>query len=477
MSRCYNCKLNCFTMNSIEFLNMKDKALRTFNFLEKNLIVIVASLAILISPFVVDYSNLPKGYELPKVSFLNAMSVVIILLGAIKYIEVLYRTKKFRVPKDFIIFAILMIIFIFSTLVSPHFNLAVYGNSFRDQGLITHALIVASAYVVYKSISRRNFVLLAVAFVLSSILQSGAAYVQVVKLIQTDPQSILDGYWVNGTFGQANFFSGRLLLGLIFSTYFIGENLGIKFAWFFKTLLLLATLFIVGALLLSLSIWGIVTAAAAIVLILIYELFPKKFFPYFFFLVAAIATIGGVYYIYQTTEYNLRLEIWKNLSKLIFTQALPKNMILGYGFDTLGQGFKDWAYFKGVLIDRAHNFFLDVLFQVGVAGLTIVSIILVKPIIEFRKKADDRKFTFAFFALFFWLFRSFVHESGITNLYDFLIVLGMALALMKSNEKVEVITEEVVEENLKEFEEIADETQASEVSSPDILSDSPVSEK
>lgn len=444
---------------------MKEKFLKTFNYLEDNLIVIVASLAILISPFVVDYSNLPKGYELPKVSFINAISALIIILGVIKYLGNLYRTRLFKIPKDFLILGVVIIIFLFTTLVSPHFNIAVYGNSFRDQGLITHLLIVIMAYILYKSITRRNFYLIAVSFVLSAFLQSGAAYLQAIKLAQTDPKALLEGYWVNGTFGQANFFSGRLLIGLIFSSYFIGENLGIKFAGLLKTLLVFATLFIVGALLISLSIWGIITAAAAIIVILFFELLPKKIFPYFFYLIAAAATIGGVYYLYQTTEYNLRIEIWQNLTRLIFTQAETKNMILGYGFDTLGQGFKDWAYFPGFLIDRAHNFFLDILFQIGVAGLAIVSLVIIKPLISFRNKVGDRKFAFAFFALFFWLVRSFVHESGIVNLLDFLVVLALSLAFLKvENEKFKVIespSEEVseseIEENIEEFEKIAEE--------------------
>jgi len=431
---------------------MKEKLLKIYNYLEENIVVIVVSLGIFISPFIVDYATLPKGYELPKVHFLVAISAVVIFLGVIKYFENIYKKKKFIFGKDSAVFLVLVILFIISSLVSPHYTTSIFGNSFREQGLITHLLIVGMAYVLYKSVNKKNFHLLALSFIGSSVIQAGIGYTQVINLAQSDPKSLLDGLWINGTFGQANFFSGRLLLGLIFLAYYIGKSLRFRFQSLVKVFFILCSFFITGALLLSLSVWAIVTAAAAFVVILLYELLPKKAFLGIFIIAAAASSAFGIYYITTDTAQNLRIEIWKAIANIMFNNFNIKNTPFGYGFDTLGEVFRDFRQFPTVLIDRAHNFFFDILIQTGVGGLAVVLFIILKPVTVLLRKVYDRKFMFAFFALFFWLFRSFVHESGIVNMVDFLVVLAMSLALMKGGPKVEANVELNLTE-VKKFEE------------------------
>ncbi len=409
---------------------MKPRLIKVYNYLEENIVVIIASLAIFFSPFVVDYNDLPKGYELPKVHFLIALAALIIIVTLVKYISVVYKKGKFIFSKDFIVFLAVVIIFILAALVSPHFQTAIFGNSFRDQGLIAHLLLIGMAYSVYKSVNHKNFHIIALSFISSATIQAVLGYSQALNLAQTDPQALLDGLWVNGTFGQANFFSGRLLMALIFLAYYIAKSLKIKFASLTKLVFILCALIITGSLLLSLSIWAIVVAAVAFITIVIYEVIPQKFFSYLFYILVILASLFGGVYLYTSTIYNIRTDIWKHILTIMFSK-FNLNTLFGYGFDTLGEVFKDNKFFSGLLIDRAHNFFFDILFQTGVLGLGITLGILLKPVVVLRAKIKDRKFMFFFFAMFFWVLRSFVHESGIVNLADFLIILAGTLALCK----------------------------------------------
>ena len=400
-----------------------------------NLIIFLTALALFVSPFVVDYNTLPKGFELPKVIFWQMSALVIILIATLYYFYKSFAEKSFNIPKSFIVCLALIIILIISSLISPYQEIAIYGNDFRLQGVLTYILIILLSFIVYKNINKSNWHFIAFAFVASGVVQGLMGLSQFVELSKTNPEQILDGIWVNGTFGQANWFAGRLLIATIFSAYFlfIGTeklNKPIK-----RILYLLNIVFIslIGiCIFLNRSDWGLISLGVAALMILLYEILPHKIFVWLL-RISFVVAIGVIaYFVPRYPGYNMRVDIWNNIIFVMFDQQLTFTQILrilfGYGFDTLGEVFKSFSIIPGSLIDRAHNFILDILVANGILVLGFLVAIILKVNHKITKKFNSRIFAFTAIALIVWMFRSFVDESGIVNLLDFFILLAICLS-------------------------------------------------
>ncbi|MBE0573348.1 hypothetical protein IH575_00390, partial [Candidatus Dojkabacteria bacterium] len=175
------------------------------------IITIVAAFGVAVSPFIVDYATLPKGYELPKVFFYQIICSIIILLGTVLLLLNAYKEQRIHLAKSFYVVLVLSVLLSLSALLSPYQEIAIWGNTFRYQGLLTYLLMIWASYVVFKVLNKNLWHLISVAIILSSILQCVAAINQFNNLMKIDPELIFEGLWINGTFGQANWFAGRIL--------------------------------------------------------------------------------------------------------------------------------------------------------------------------------------------------------------------------------------------------------------------------
>lgn len=403
----------------------------------KNLVVIVAATGIGISPFIVDYSTLPKGYELPKVLFIQIISSLIIFLILNGFLYKTIKNKKVNLPSSILIPIIISVLLILGTVGSPFPEIALWGNPFRLQGLITYLLIIWAAYGVFLSINRDSWHIISSSIILSTIVQCAIAITHFMELTEINPNLILEGIWVNGTFGQANWFAGRILIAIVICAYYLGLRFNLKWYLRFSIKLyfaLLVLLFLV-TLGLTYSEWGIISAFVAIITIILYEVLSRRTFALMVGFSTLILLFGAIAFIILNTTYNLRLEIYSSIYNL-FTQPLNlqqlKIILFGFGFDTLGEVFKAYGQLRGLLVDRAHNFILDILSQNGLLILVIFSGLIFKTFINLFNKNKDRIFDFTFIALLLWMFRSIIHENGIVNLFDFILLLSVALALRTS---------------------------------------------
>lgn len=402
----------------------------------KLLIILTASVGIAVSPFVVDYNTLPRGYELPKVLFFQIICSIIILLSTIAFCTKSFKEKSIKISRSFWIISLISVLFIVSTLLSPHLEIAIWGNYFRLQGAITYLLLLWGAYGVYKSININTWHIISLSFIFSTIIQCGVALNQFNELSTVNPDAILQGIWVNGTFGQANWFAGRLLLAIILSAFYFGLRLNTNrtlrvITKVYFGLLIFGFLVTLG---LTYSEWGIISAAFAIGIILLYEVLPKRIFAIILTLVAISLIIGAIFFLRLNTEYNLRIEIYNSILN-IFTQPLSleqlKIILFGFGFDTLGEVFKDYGLIKGLLVDRAHNFLLDILTQNGLIVLSIFTAFILNSFINMFNKKKVRMWDFTFIGVIAWMFRSLIHENGIINIIDFLFLLAILFSLKK----------------------------------------------
>lgn len=438
------------------------KLFQKLNF--SDLLVFITGIAFVVSPLIVDFDSLPKGWELPKVYFWVIFSFLTVLIIWI------YKTYKFlknpdaKINYSYFGLLILLLILFLSTSLSEYgriifpdnnpnplyqliFNLkpetsnlsvsmSLYGNSFRDQGFITFLFIILFFWEIGKFVNKRNWHFVSIGFIASAIIQSIKAILEFNHYAKTDPDRLKEGMWVFGWFGQSNFYAGFILIAVIFSAYYLRSK-----SWTLRIIFIPCTIFLVSALCLSYSSWGIISVGLAIALIVAYEFLPKRFYPFFLALLGISFLVLYNWFITQIEkESALRVMIWDNAYEIFIKTPIKdpsaenaRLLFLGSGFDTLGEVFRSKGRFEGLYIDRGHNFLVDIIVSSGVLGLTFFAGVLTKIAFRFKENFNNRMFSFTLIALVAWMFRSFVHENGIINIVQFFLLLSILASFSKKS--------------------------------------------
>src|SRR5690606_13009655 len=138
----------------------------------ENVLIALIALIVLISSFVVNYADLPKGFELAKVTFLNIAAIVLIGISLIHWIYITLEKEKLQFDKNFLVLILILFIYCMSSVFSDYQDISVYGNVFRNQGHIFYSLITVLAYIAYKNVERKNHILIPAAFFISGVIQA-----------------------------------------------------------------------------------------------------------------------------------------------------------------------------------------------------------------------------------------------------------------------------------------------------------------
>lgn len=241
---------------------------------------------------------------------------------------------------------------------------------------------------------------------------------------------------VVSTFGQPNLYAGFLLLTLPFSVRLIKLSSKWRYAY------LVCTGLNISAIIISQS----KTATFLMVCLLFYVMYKANTVvvrALLLFLAAAIF-IFFVYYFYpvlwkETGEPNTihitdftperRVYIWP-----IFFQLVAEKPLLGYGLDNIGAAYSSYfenfnitakqsnPYYlslRDILVNRAHNYFLDILLYSGFLGL--VSFLAMLFLCFKKTRAEEIRLFFILFVA--W---SFFQIPSIAHLLLFWLNAGLA---------------------------------------------------
>lgn len=385
------------------------------------------------------FSSSGIGYELPKVSFILWGAILI----SIAYIvpAILYNLKSLNplaLNKSTIITGLLVASLLATIIFLPELyrQTAINGNSFRDQGVIFYFTLIVFGYLTFSLFTKDKATLIAKSFILGCAIQAIIAFNQVYYFFQNNQNELFGkGLYINGSFGQSNFFSGYIIIGLFFSIYFfIKSKISGKVLYFILIVLSLIPLIF------SLSYWGIISASLGALLLIFYEVFVRfkkpKAFTASLCVLTVVTVILFIFLFRYTAEieflegFKLRPEIWDSILKIFLGGAIPiGNFIFGYGFDTLRLVFVDFGFLSLNRVDRAHNVFLDVLSQNGVLGI-IIFFTFIAYIFQNIQKLFYSKITIYFSLItLLWIFRSVVNESGVVNILQFIILIAITLKL------------------------------------------------
>ncbi|MEP7103919.1 MAG: hypothetical protein ABI721_04405 [Candidatus Dojkabacteria bacterium] len=400
-----------------------------------------------------------RGFESAKVNVIQVGSTLIIFTTFVflAYALFTYSSSKkdletgfkklFKSWKSLLFIGLLSLSLIISTEISPFREIATQGNIFRFQGLSTYLPMILCAYVLYKCVNRKTIHLIFISIIVSGLFQAFMAFSQIYTLAKNDPSKLSDGIWINGYYGQANFFSSHLLLAIILASYYLStkslrllkdkkQKLGVI------TVIIVVLSILIPAMILSYSEWGWVSLLLSAAVILSYELMPKRIFKIFIVTLTGLISAAALFIISHFPVYELRIEIWQRIRDIFFQNSNVNNfkyVIFGYGFDTLADVFKLFGNFPTLVIDRAHNIIFDILIQTGIAGLGFFLVIIARLGFHFNKMINNRLLFFTIAAFALWIFKSLVNEYSITNLFHWVILGACALQILMIDEDNDVI--------------------------------------
>jgi O-antigen ligase len=416
------------------------KALEIIEILQ---IVTIASFFVFV-PITRNY-NFFLSFELPKiiafrvlVTIFFALTSISFLLGRQSAVVELVKKIKFDFRK-FLFMAIAFTLLVFGVLSivsSQNFITTIWGNYDKRFGVYTilHLVIFVFCMLEFALRQKESYrwlfeIILPVPVIMNFII----SFFQ-IRQIGFD-LSVSEGRAV-GTFGQANFLAGFCVMILPFLIYYF---------WFCKN----TTAKIYQAIAILCAVFNIIWANSRMSFALVFGLLfllaliwiwekisARKVAVFLSFMLVLWGIVVGVLFVNSSQRFKesgivdlSRKHIWSATFL-----AISENPVLGYGLDNAGYILPSYMYKIGidvpVSLDRAHNEFLDIAFNLGIPVLVCIILLLVckhaRLLAWFLGEQDkSRKYYLLVIlvsSLLFWV-RGLVNVNGIFHYiwYGFLI--------------------------------------------------------
>lgn len=281
-------------------------------------------------PFIVLHS----AYEGPKVLWLWTGSIVLFLFWIFR---LSFDLTKIITRSDYFYFLWLAVLTL-SSMIGVHPLDSLVGGSYRHQGVI----FFLSLWVIGKTVGilEKRQILIYKMFLVGACLES-------IMLIL---ERLLSSNEPLGTFGNANAAAGFVALSLLFPKDYLSK--------------------VQKKLFYLINCLGVVfSCSLSALIVFVYSVLKRK---YFFPILAVIA--GGII-LSGSKDFNNPHEGRKIIWELAIT-SIAQRPILGYGAES-GEMVFDKAYktygtpLVGLMVDRAHNIFLDIAMWSGILGLIL----------------------------------------------------------------------------------------------------------
>lgn len=291
-------------------------------------------------------------FEGPKILWFLAGSICVIVYWLFR---ILWQKENIVYSKSDLLYFLWLGILLVSSIFGVHFNLSVIGGSYRHQGIIFFFLIwlVGKTFSILKDSDKK----IILKFVGTAVL---------IESIIITFQFILGKVYFGkplGTIGEANAIAGFLVLG----SYFIYQSfpkiflIVPAFPFFIEQSRsgILTGLMMMGGFIdrakpkIKIVIWSLVLLASSILIMLLTSQKMKS-------------------------PFENRYLVWK-----LGITSVMKKPILGYGAESgevvYNKAFKDYGLpLHNLMVDRAHNLYIDVVMWSGITGLLVFVAWLVK---------------------------------------------------------------------------------------------------
>lgn len=371
-----------------------------------------------------------------------------------------------------LIWVILLVAFIVSTVFSLQPMISLFGSYERQQGLlnlVAYLLFFLLLIIFFHSREQLKRIIVTLNISAGVVCLYGILQVLGLDFLHWSESSELR---IFSTFGQPNFFGHYLVVMIpltIYSIVFLGRHLFVRLSW---SLLLVSELF---CLLFTYSrgAWLALSVAVFICLVSCLWYYKKKALT---LILVSIAVVLGVILVIPNTRLSIltnfntqnsgffaravsvfdfnsgstsvRIKYWKASWQILKQASLPR-ILIGFGPDVetnlfVGQYQPDWAYYEGLnaFPDRAHNNFFDIIFQFGILGLGALlslAFVCLKNLYKMLKHETGDSFWFALAiagSLIAYTVNNFFSFSLTTMTILFYVLLALAWRLSNSTESI-----------------------------------------
>lgn len=404
----------------------------------KRLITIVIFTCLISTQLLIDKSNIPIGFESAKAISIHVISLIcaIVLLVELTF-SFFNRDLNFTKEKLFILlgFVLILLLAITTTLNSDYFEVALLGNRFRFFGLLILLSLLIIILFFWRFYDKQDVDLYVNIFLIIVTFNSLIAFTQFLNL---DHETVQLGKYVNGNFGQANFFADTAAAAAGTSFFLFFKNTSRKHKLYY----LLISLFNAFLIFASQSAGGIGVFAALFLAVILNQALPflkklpelkilrhkKNDKTIFFIFLFLIFTLGFITFTFITDE--SRALTWDGVVRLI-----TQKPFLGYGMDSLSYSLRDNALLTERFIDRAHNTYLDYIHNLGIIsfifstglGLWLSYKIVIRELNKYHVSIIVILLCFILSGIF--------HTKSIYHFGEFACMLGILIAILTQESK------------------------------------------
>ncbi len=372
------------------------------------------------------------GYEYPKVLFFICSAIVALLFFEIAPAKI--RQNLFS--KSFL--TILGVLFLasisFSSLFLPQPLQGLVGRYPYFQGIILYLfLFLFSLLVKNCNVSLRKYSYI---FALSIPMIALVAVGQWVSLHLFHQPIVTYSGRVVSTFGQPNLFSGYLVMVLPMFFLLLEKVKGKKKIFFGVPMIVILLGVVV-----SMSRFALVMVGVLAIISAIFYLRRSRYFIKALIAMGAVVIIIGCIALPKIIQsefidpYNYRWLMLNTPEKRVYIWQVAvsqgfKKPIFGYGLDNFQQVYtsyftdapKEASYYsrKVLVVDRAHNYILDIFVYAGIVGVVLWILLVGNVFVRLRKNK------WLALSLVLYVIFVFVHPQSIMHLIFFWFLAGIS---------------------------------------------------
>ena len=421
----------------------------------KNILKLVSLCILLIVPFLKFFSmNLEEFGLISNYDFINP---AIILYVSIPFLIFVYIKDIIDSKRKIDIFDCIFYLFILSAILSTIFSinksLAIFGKSFRHEGLLS----ILSYYLLFinwkingtKEDIKKFIKLLVLIAAINSIYALFQIYFPFSFIIKYAD----DIKMASGMCGNPNFFGSLIVtaISIVTCRYLIAKDKSIK------NIVLITLLFIS---LINCQSTGPFLTFIVLLLFLLIFLYKKKY-PIFkkslVLIITLIITYITIYfvnmYIYNSNRCELcdikqtvnnggngRIDIWKNSLEIV-----KENFIVGVGFDNFVLAYPNPKVEYGIsftieegtikreepksyyIVDNAHNVYLHTLVSTGIIGFIPYLLLCILTFIK-GFKSEENLVLIIFSGFVAYSIQAFANISVVQVAPIYFIIIGLILS-------------------------------------------------
>jgi len=280
-------------------------------------------------------------FEVPKMMVFWTGSLVLFAHLAIKK----ELPKNMFLPKN-ILYGLWLIIGLFASFGANNVLDSLIGGSYRKQGLVFFFGMFVLGKTIF-SLSKKDKLTLVKFLSITTLVISVAIFYQK-----------LQNKYLLATIGEPNAVASIISLGVVY--FFLEKTTNFSLTFFIFSVL---SILFIG------SLSGFFVLVVLFPLSFLAKRAKSKIFLVIVSLIAISLPIVGALFKKDAPYFESRLQFWKYA-----TSAIEQKPYLGYGFESQELIYekaykKDEVPLDFLIVDRAHNLFLDVILWTGILGL------------------------------------------------------------------------------------------------------------